>query len=123
MRKRFYLVSNSSSSSFILDKKYLSEAQQNLIVDHKKYAPVIKHLLESNTLFKVVCGDPRLDEWELDTEHNAWCVKENDTHILLETYLDNFNMEEYLKIIRAEDSIIHELEDLEYAKKKFENMS
>ena len=53
-----------------------------------------------------MCGSPRLDEWSFKTDGNAWRVQENDLYIFLDTCLDNFDMEEYLKVIHAFDNVV-----------------
>lgn len=107
MKTRSQFISNSSSSSFIIEKYWLDENQIEKIRDHKEWAPIIQERINSDSLFKLVCGSPRLDEWSFKTNNgNAWRVQENDLYIFLDTCLDNFDMEEYLKVIHAFDNVV-----------------
>ena len=99
-------VSNSSSSSFILSKNLLEDEQIDLIINHKEYSKEILERLNNDKIFKIVSGVYHFSDYEFDaTGWNEWNVKQSDNFILLETNLDNFNMEQYLEIIRATNSI------------------
>lgn len=101
-------VSNSSSSSFILSKNLLEDEQIDLIINHKEYSKEILERLNNDKIFKIVSGVYHFSDYEFDaTGWNEWNVKQSDNFILLETNLDNFNMEQYLEIIRATNSIIN----------------
>lgn len=113
-------ISNSSSSSFIVEKCCLSDEQEDMIRNHKHWGPIIQEKINTDSLFKVVCGCKHLNDWEFQTHYgNDWGVKENDKYFFLDTILDNFNMEEYLKVIRVDDIIeksdIDDKESLEIA--------
>lgn len=101
-------VSNSSSSSFILSKNLLEDEQIDLIINHKEYGKEILERLNNDRIFKIVSGVYNFSDYEFDaTGYNEWNIKQSDNFILLETNLDNFNMEQYLEIIRATNSIIN----------------
>lgn len=107
IKTRNCFVSNSSSSSFIVEKYSLTDEQEDMIRNHKHWGPIIQEKISSDNLFKVVCGCPSLNAWSFGTEHgNAWRVQENDKYFFLDTYLDNFDMEEYLKVIHADQDIV-----------------
>jgi hypothetical protein len=71
MKKRYGFVSNSSSSSFIIRKKFLTEEQINLIKNHS------------------TCGEPYAKEY-------PWDIIEEDDHLEAFTSMDNFDLWAYL---------------------------
>lgn len=103
MKVRSGFVSNSSSSSFVLDKNYLEDEQIELIVNHRAHALEILNKLKTDELFRIATGVEHFEDYEFDPTW-AWNVEETSSKIKLETYLDNFNMEKYLQIIRANDA-------------------
>jgi hypothetical protein len=74
--KRQGFVSNSSSSSFLIPKYYLSQAQIDKILDHRNSG---------------------LD-WA-DTDY--WSIQERDDCIAGDTWMDNFDMGEFLQSINV----------------------
>ena len=82
-------VSNSSSSSFILDKKKLSGEQIDKIINHS----------EEGEKLNIMWAD------------DAWGVHDREDTIILSTTMDNFDMHEFLTQIGALDSIIESYRD------------
>lgn len=79
MKIRTGFVSNSSASSFIIDKKNISSFQRDLIFNHLEEA----RKREKEGDYHTHC----FDEWD---------VNETDTHINCSTSMDNFDMYHYL---------------------------
>ena len=73
MKIRSGFVSNSSSSSFIVPKNCLNETQINLIVNHNKT--------------------------ELPYAHQAWKIQETETELSGSTWMNNFDMRQFMKDI------------------------
>jgi len=82
MKIRMGFVSNSSSSSFTIDKFYLSGEQIYKIKNHIEVA---------KTKF------PKKN-FNCD-EENAWEIRESESSIIGGTDMDNFDMEKFLKLI------------------------
>lgn len=70
MKIRNGFVSNSSSSSFVVKKAYLSEHQLDMIRNHHEIA-----------------------------DDDAWTITETDTTISGSTWMDNFSMFQHMKKI------------------------
>lgn len=79
MKTRTGFVSNSSSSSFVLDKDFLSSVQIDQIKRHTELAK-----------------DFGIDYWD-----DGWTVEEREHVILLDTWMDNFDMSEFLERIKV----------------------
>ena len=86
MKIREGFVSNSSSASFVIDKAKLNVLQLLAIRDHIQVAEKL--------------GIEYCDSGD------AWDVREDDTTITLDTIMDNFDMEEFLRKIDAMDAVI-----------------
>ena len=84
MKKRLGFVTNSSSSSFIISKEKLSDEQLLAIRIHARLAK----------------------ELELTSWDEPWTIQENEQYITGYTWMDNFNMYEYLKLAGIDSSNI-----------------
>jgi hypothetical protein len=80
MKIRTAFVSNSSSSSFVIEKKYLSPEQIKQIVNHSEIGE------EMGLLYS------KSDNWE---------VKESKNVICCYTWMDNFDMKMFLEKINV----------------------
>lgn len=77
MKVRRDFVTNSSSSSFVINKRHLDSDQLEAIRRHD----------EIGELLGLRYSDER------------WCIEENDRYIGGHTQMDNFDMEEFLEQI------------------------
>ena len=85
MKTRIAFVSNSSSSSFIISKKKLTAEQLDKIRNHDELGEEM--------------GIAHAKGW-------AWEIREQDDMISGETWMDNFDMEEFMQRIGVPDSSI-----------------
>ena len=86
MKVRADFVTNSSSSSFVISKKYLDEEQILAIKQH-------------------ISLGKKLDMYNCDLE-NAWDIDENDEYIGFYTPQDNFDMLQFLDIIGVKSEYV-----------------
>lgn len=89
MKVREGFVSNSSSSSFVVDKGYLTAKQIDHIKNHIGYSELKMW-------------------WDLGSvnEPNAWAIRETEGAIELSTFMDNFDMRHFLSRIEVPDEAI-----------------
>lgn len=81
MKIRNGFVSNSSSSSFAIDKRHVSSDQIKLIFDH--YEEARKRELDGTYSQHIHCSD-------------EWDISETDHSISGSVWMDNFDMENYI---------------------------
>lgn len=83
MKVRSDFVTNSSSSSFIIAKKYLDEDQLEAIRDHHDLAAKMQMIQED------------------DYHMFPWIIEENDLYITGHVSMDNFSMYSFLQKIEV----------------------
>lgn len=76
MKTRMGFVSNSSSSSFIIDKRHISVAQMKMIRNH----------IEIGDVLGIEYAEPGQE----------WDIHETESSITVSTGMDNFDMHEFL---------------------------
>lgn len=93
MKSRNGFVSNSSSSSFIINKKNLTGMQLYAIKNHYQV---------SEEYFKDFLNKYN----DCYSYGDRWWIEENDKYITGYTSLDNFSMDEFFKLIDIPDMLI-----------------
>lgn len=81
MKKRNGFVSNSSSSSFIIPKEYLSEDKINKIWNHIEEAKTHMNYYDFSSVH----------------EEDAWSISDDENYIEGSCFMDNFDMRTYLQ--------------------------
>lgn len=87
MKIRCGYVTNSSSSSFIIAKKYLDEDQIKAIHNHTELTKKLG--------------------WDIDCLDWPWDIEEDDNFITGYTCMDNFSMYDFLEKIGVEDKYVN----------------
>lgn len=102
MKNRIGFVSNSSSASFIIQKKDITEEQLDQIRNHFEESKKISekdpeypniHIKSENYAYPV-------------KEYDAWNIDETETEIKGVTYMDNFDMHAFLCAIGVKNDVI-----------------
>lgn len=89
MKIRNGFVSNSSSSSFVILKRYLSEEQINKTFNYYK---VIKKYLKKHP-----------DSNKFEYFDNYWVIKDFEDFIFGETSMDNLDFSEFFNVINVDN--------------------
>lgn len=84
MKMRLSFVTNSSSSAFLIAKKYLSDKQMQAIRMHSELGQKLG----------------------LDWAQDRWNIDENEDFITGDTYMNNFCMSELFKIIGIPTTVV-----------------
>ena len=84
MQIRLDFVTNSSSSSFVISKKHLTEEQLEMIRDHS------------------IIGE----QLGLECVEEPWQIEENDMFIIGYTWVDNFDIGKLFEIYGIPDEVI-----------------
>ena len=92
MKIKCDFITNSSSCSFTIAKRYLNEMQIMAIKDHIEFA----HLLSQKN-----------PDWDFGWA-DEWKVTEFDDRLDLDTSMDNFDMSFFLKCIGVPDEAIED---------------
>jgi hypothetical protein len=114
MKLRQGFVSNSSSSSFIIDKKHLSTEQIRAIKNHLEVGKIyFKNLSALKTELNDVGFDfndfdksQKYNLYDFDCSFDKYCswdIEETDTEIKGCTIIDNFDMDQFLLLIGVEE--------------------
>jgi len=90
MKIRYSFVSNSSSASFVIDKRLMTDLQINAVKNHMKYAD-----LHFPSIFLTDREDTWVsNEWEIEHADD-----EHSSVIIASTSMDNFDMSKFLELI------------------------
>jgi len=96
MKKRMGFVSNSSSSSFVIKRADVSDAQIKMIRDYEKCGRLKKCKEEAERCEGCV---PEMFEYN----DYGWTIEVTDDEVRGRTLMDNFDMNAYLRdVVRVE---------------------
>jgi len=93
MKIRTGFVSNSSGSSFLIPKEHLTDDQLVAIRSHLEAGAIFNTELKLDS-FTAFCTSPG----------DVWHIRETKTKIEGSHYIDNFDMEQFLKFIGVDSS-------------------
>lgn len=113
MKIRLGFVSNSSSSSFIIDKKNLTELQINLIKNHIEVAKLFWDFYKQgyNRVadwegFELINDESEWSDFNIFGSFEDWEIIETEDTINGDTVIDNFSMSEFLQSIKVDEKFI-----------------
>ena len=98
MKTRVGFVSNSSSSSFIIARTYLTNEQLEKIINHMDYFDDGRPYSEEE--------DPYLDDEYCTHKCDGWYINVSDTYVKGNVTMDNFSMQLFLQAIGVKDDAI-----------------
>jgi len=111
MVKRKGFVSNSSSSSFFILKKNLTDLQREMIRNHIEYAKIFNRIVVDIGNYYKDDDEEKCDYW-IDSmkfseeESDQWEIEKTDESISGSTIIDNFEMRKYFEYIGIDDKIV-----------------
>lgn len=98
MKLKSDFITNSSSSSFIIDKKHLTKKQIMMIHDHIEIGKILTDYMDMNMYH----GSYPI------SFYNEWIINEYADQIRFDTSMDNFDMWWFLRKIGVKDEHIPE---------------
>lgn len=100
MKVRVGFVSNSSSSSFVIEKKHLSDLQIVFIKNHIETAKMLdKHLAFYEDDFEEGYKPESLLYDDYQENNDEWKIEEDDLIIEGSTWMDNFDIKRFIRLI------------------------
>lgn len=120
MKVRDGFVSNSSSCSFVINKKDLTEEQIEAIVNHAEIAKVVdESLIKLNRKLKKIGLETH--DFYFNTEFyesyfgflDKWRIVNEDNRLILGCIVDNFNMYKFLDFIGVDMDQVKEFHNVD----------